>query len=237
MFLFHCGLLIPLDLQLVFLENSEEYESLTILLKYEYILMLIFAVKSLVEFTLHVYEKLFHYGIWENKTLFIGIVEFLYNFITFSVVITEFIILSKRSALGIYFIDKSFRAAINMWKFLSGYIESRKLLSRVDMFPEATDEEIHKASDKCIFCLDQLTKAKRINCGHLFHYKCLRGYFENSSNPKCPTCRADINEKAVPAYEHTETISQNLASSFLLQDLPNHVKPLGKALDIGSLSW
>ena len=82
-----------------------------------------------------------------------------------------------------------------------------------------------------------MSEAKRINCGHLFHYKCLRSYFENSSNPKCPTCRADINEKAIQHHHRIETISQNLASSFLLQELPDHVAPLGTPLDIGALSW
>jgi hypothetical protein len=124
-----------------------------------------------------------------------------------------------------------------MWKYLSGYFESRKLLVKVSNFPNATVEEIHTANDKCIFCLDHLTEAKKINCGHLFHYKCLRSYFENSSSPKCPTCRADIDENNVINHHKSEIFSQNLASSFLLQDLPSHIKSFGNPLDIGATAW
>lgn len=183
------------------------------------------------------YEKLFRSGGWEKKIALLSFVEFIYNLTTLGVLIVEFAILSTRSEIGIYFIDKSLRAVANMWKYLSGYLESRKLLSKVSLFPDATTEEIHSANDKCIFCLDHLTEAKRINCGHLFHYKCLRSYFENSNSPKCPTCRADIDEKVISQQFRPEMISQNMASSFLLQDLPSHVTPIGSPLEIGALSW
>ena len=98
-------------------------------------------------------------------------------------------------------------------------------------------QEIHEANDKCIFCLDQLAQAKRINCGHLFHDKCLRSYFENSSNPKCPTCRADINEKIIYHRYEKEEFSQSAASSFIFQDLPYLIIPKGTPLDIGALNW
>lgn len=235
-FFFHVFLIVA-DINLMALESSDSYESLYILLKYEYILMACFAIKSLCVFLLQMFEKSCRNGGWENKSAVLSAVEFLYNLSTLTVIVVEFMILSKRSALGIYFIDKSMRAVMNMWKYLSGYLESRKLLSKVNNFPDATVEEIHKASDKCIFCLDNLTAAKKINCGHLFHYKCLRSYFENSSSPKCPTCRADIDEKVINHHSRHETISQNVASSFLLQDLPNHVASLGNPLDIGATAW
>ena len=236
MAVFHI-LLIILDFYLVTVENTKTYETLSILLHYEYILMGLFASKSLLVYLIQMHEKLFHSGSWENKVAILSFVEFLHNFTTLAVLIVEFAVLSTHSEVGIYFIDKSLRAVVNMWKFLSGYLESRKLLSKVSLFPDATIEEIHNSNDKCIFCLDHLTEAKRINCGHLFHYKCLRSYFENSNSPKCPTCRADIDEKVIPQYTRNEQISQNVASSFLLQDLPNHVTPIGNPLEIGALSW
>jgi Ring finger domain len=234
--LFHI-LLISLDVLLVTLDTVKNYESLEILLCYEYILMGLFAFKSFAVFLLQMFEKIFREGGWEGKAGFLSALEFIYNFSTLGVIVVEFMILSKRSAIGIYFIDKSLRAVTNMWKYFSGYLESRKLLSKVNNFPDATIEEIHKANDKCIFCLDHLASAKRINCGHLFHYKCLRSYFENSSSPKCPTCRADIDDKFVLHHSRHESLSQNVASSFLLQDLPNSVNSIGNPLEIGPLPW
>lgn len=235
MFIFHI-LLILLDVCLVFAEGGDKYKTLYLLLQFEYVLMGLFACKSFIVFLLQMYEKVIKYQGWESKAAYLSIVDFLYNLITLATLVLEFAILSKKSALGIYFLDKSLRAIINMWNCFSGYLESRKLVSKVNSFPNATAEDIQKASDKCIFCLEALTEAKKINCGHLFHYKCLRSYFENSTNPKCPTCRATIDEKIVhhPKSEH---ITQNVASSFLLQDLPNNINPLGNPIDIGATAW
>lgn len=225
-----------LDACLVFAEGGDKYKNLYLLLQFEYVLMGLFAFKSFIVFMLQMYEKVVKYQGWENKAAYLSVVDFVYNLITLAILVVEFAILSKKSALGIYFLDKSLRAIINMWNCFSGYLESRKLVSKVNGFPNATAEDIQKASDKCIFCLEALTEAKKINCGHLFHYKCLRSYFENSSNPKCPTCRATIDEKIVhhPKSEH---ITQNVASSFLLQDLPNNINPLGNPIDIGATAW
>lgn len=235
MFIFHI-LLICLDMSLMIFESGDSYKSLNIFLKFEYILLAINATKSFSVFLLQIYEMIFKSQGWENKAFCISIVEFLANLTTLAVLVFEYIVLSKKSYIGIYFLEKSFRAVLNMWKTLSGFLESRKLVSKVNTFPNATQEEIHQASDKCIFCLEALTEAKKINCGHLFHYKCLRSYFENSNNPKCPTCRASIDDKKV-LHHKTEHFTQNVASSFLLQDLPTGVNFMGKPVDIGATAW
>lgn len=235
-FFFHIFLIIA-DLLLMSLESSNSYVSLYILLTYEYIFMGIYASKSLVVFLLHMFEKICHRSGWEGKLQVLSVVEIFYNFSILTIFAVNLMIISKKSVFQIYFVEKSLRAIMNMWKYLSGYLETRKLLSKVNNFPNATVEEIHIANDKCIFCLDHLIEAKKINCGHLFHYKCLRSYFENSSSPKCPTCRADIDEKTIIHHHKSESFSQNLASSFLLQDLPSHVKPFGNPLDIGATAW
>lgn len=42
----------------------------------------------------------------------------------------------------------------------------------------------------CIICLDEIKKAKKLNCGHVFHLNCLRRWLEQKV--KCPTCRKTI---------------------------------------------
>ena len=43
----------------------------------------------------------------------------------------------------------------------------------------------------CIICLEEMTVAKKLSCGHVFHLACLRRWIEQ--NLKCPTCRLTIN--------------------------------------------
>lgn len=40
----------------------------------------------------------------------------------------------------------------------------------------------------CIICREEMTTAKKLICGHLFHVHCLRSWLERQHT--CPTCRA-----------------------------------------------
>ncbi|PSS32263.1 ERAD-associated E3 ubiquitin-protein like [Actinidia chinensis var. chinensis] len=54
-----------------------------------------------------------------------------------------------------------------------------------DRFPDATPEELNAT---CIICREEMTTAKRLSCGHLFHVQCLRSWLERQHT--CPICRA-----------------------------------------------
>jgi len=233
-------ILISLDAFIIYQQVDRNLETLWIFFAFEYFLMMIDGLKSFVVFCINLYEKEFRpHGI-PNKTSTLSIIDFTFNILKLTATVVEFVILSKRTAFGLYFTYRSFHTIANIWTTLTNFIESRKLLSRVKRFPDATPEEIAEANDVCIFCLDHLEEAKKINCGHLFHYHCLREYFETSSNPKCPTCRADINERAQPAEpaapQNPRVARQDMASFLLLQDLPEGL-PQQLPHEVGGVAW
>ncbi len=57
----------------------------------------------------------------------------------------------------------------------------------------------------CIICLEEIKKAKKLNCGHIFHLNCLRRWLEQ--NVQCPTCRTKI-ELEVKERDRDRTIVQ-----------------------------
>ncbi|KAL0363888.1 UNVERIFIED_CONTAM: ERAD-associated E3 ubiquitin-protein ligase HRD1B [Sesamum angustifolium] len=57
-----------------------------------------------------------------------------------------------------------------------------------DRFPDATPEELNASDATCIICREEMTVAKKLSCGHLFHVHCLRSWLERQNT--CPTCRA-----------------------------------------------
>lgn len=45
-----------------------------------------------------------------------------------------------------------------------------------------------RSDSTCIICREEMTTAKKLICGHLFHVHCLRSWLERQHT--CPTCRA-----------------------------------------------
>jgi hypothetical protein len=63
---------------------------------------------------------------------------------------------------------------------------------------------ILRSDATCIICREEMTTAKKLLCGHLFHVHCLRSWLERQHT--CPTCRAPIippdNGRAASAQQH-----------------------------------
>ncbi|KAL7213911.1 hypothetical protein ACSBR1_026358 [Camellia fascicularis] len=75
---------------------------------------------------------------------------------------------------------------------VNDYIRYRKITSNMnDRFPDATPEELNASDAACIICREEMTTAKRLSCGHLFHVHCLRSWLERQHT--CPTCRALVS--------------------------------------------
>lgn len=68
-----------------------------------------------------------------------------------------------------------------------------------DRFPDASPEELNASDATCIICREEMTTAKKLRCGHLFHVHCLRSWLERQNT--CPTCRALV----VPPEPGTST--------------------------------
>jgi len=57
-------------------------------------------------------------------------------------------------------------------------------------------EEIAAGDSTCIICRDDMTSAKKLPCGHYFHYHCLRTWLEQRDT--CPYCRQPIMAPRAP---------------------------------------
>ncbi|KAF3685381.1 ERAD-associated E3 ubiquitin-protein ligase HRD1B [Capsicum annuum] len=84
---------------------------------------------------------------------------------------------------------------------VADYVRYRKITSNMnDRFPDATPEELNASDATCIICREEMTTAKKLICGHLFHVHCLRSWLERQHT--CPTCRALV----VPAENGTNVV-------------------------------
>ena len=59
--------------------------------------------------------------------------------------------------------------------------------SRQDADSPRQSRALKKKDDDCVICLEPITDAKQLDCGHRFCIECIAEYFEKGQ-PKCPSC-------------------------------------------------
>lgn len=90
------------------------------------------------------------------------------------------------------------RSFVTRFRALTRYLSATRDMDR--RYPNATEAELNDMSDRtCIICRDELTlpnpqaqgqagpntTPKKLPCGHIFHFNCLRSWLERQQN--CPT--------------------------------------------------
>ncbi|CAI5999384.1 unnamed protein product [Closterium sp. NIES-65] len=100
---------------------------------------------------------------------------------------------------------------------VADFIRYRRITSNLnERFPDATPEELERADSTCIICREEMTSAKKLPCGHLFHVHCLRSWLERQQT--CPTCRAPLLQPqaqptAPPAAAAAAAAARNAAAA------------------------
>jgi E3 ubiquitin-protein ligase synoviolin len=59
-----------------------------------------------------------------------------------------------------------------------------------ERYPDATQEELIAIHRVCIICREEMDSGKKLPCGHIFHFNCLRSWLERQQT--CPTCRRSV---------------------------------------------
>ncbi|KAL6344152.1 hypothetical protein AAG906_031866 [Vitis piasezkii] len=150
-------------------------------------------------------------GQWEKKadyTFYLELIrDLLYLFMYLCFFLVIFIVSNSFTpvfywnyGLTLHLIRELYETFRNFKVHVADYIRYRKITSNMnDRFPDATPEELNASDATCIVCREEMTTAKKIICGHLFHVHCLRSWLERQHT--CPTCRALV----VPPENGTST--------------------------------
>ncbi|XLT58282.1 hypothetical protein HN873_050886 [Arachis hypogaea] len=128
-------------------------------------------------------------GQWERKPIFTFYLELIRDLLHLSMYLFFFLVIFINYGVPLHLIRVLYETFRNFKVRVADYIRYCKITSNMkDRFPEATPEE-HNASDAtCIICREEMTTAKKLICGHLFHVHCLRSWLERQHT--CSTCRA-----------------------------------------------
>ncbi|KAK3042775.1 hypothetical protein RJ639_001048 [Escallonia herrerae] len=197
------GFLLLLDS--LFLYNSIKYlvqtrqASVSLFFAFEYMILATTTVSTFVKYVFYISDMLME-GQWERKAVYTFYLELIRDLLHLSMYLCFFLVIFVNYGVPLHLIRELYETFRNFKVRVADYIRYRKITSNMnDRFPDATPEEINGSDATCIICREEMTTAKKLICGHLFHVHCLRSWLERQHT--CPTCRAHV----IPSESGTNT--------------------------------
>ena len=166
-------------------------------------LLAIKVIEVFVKYCLSMIDSHLVQGQWYNKSLYelylklvIDIAQLFVNVVFFGIIFTYY-------GVPLHLMRQLYIALKNVHNRLSHFFRFRRITSNLhDRFPNATEADLEATDRTCIICReemeagDHLGAPKKLSCGHIFHFFCLRNWLERQL--KCPTCRSDITTTPLP---------------------------------------
>ncbi|PSS04543.1 ERAD-associated E3 ubiquitin-protein like [Actinidia chinensis var. chinensis] len=178
----------------IFLYSSIKYliqtrkASVSFFFAFEYMILATTIVSTFVKYVFYVSDMLME-GQWERKPVYTFYLELVRDLLHLSMYLCFFFVIFTNYGVPLHLIRDLYETFRNFRVRVADYIRYRKITSNMnDRFPDATPEELNASDATCIICREEMTTAKRLSCGHLFHVHCLRSWLERQHT--CPTCRA-----------------------------------------------
>ncbi|XP_057810776.1 ERAD-associated E3 ubiquitin-protein ligase HRD1B-like [Salvia miltiorrhiza] len=197
------GFLLLLDCS--FLYNSVKYlletkqASVSLFFSFEYMILATTTVSTFLKYIFYVSDMLMD-GQWEKKAVYTFYLELVRDLLHLTMYMCFFLVIFVNYGVPLHLIRELYETFRNFKIRVADYIRYQKITSNMnERFPDATSEEINSSDATCIICREEMTTAKKLLCGHLFHVHCLRSWLERQNT--CPTCRAPV----VPPENGTTT--------------------------------
>ncbi|PPD91332.1 hypothetical protein GOBAR_DD11732 [Gossypium barbadense] len=161
--------------------------SVSIFFAFEYMILATTTVSTFVKYVFYVSDMLMG-GQWEKKAVYTFYLELIRDLLHLSMYLCFFLVIFNYG-VPLHLIRELYETFRNFKIRVADYLRYRKITSNMnDRFPDATPEELSASDATCIICREEMTLAKKLICGHLFHVHCLRSWLERQHT--CPTCRA-----------------------------------------------
>uniref|UniRef100_A0A7S1TGM3 RING-type E3 ubiquitin transferase n=2 Tax=Compsopogon caeruleus TaxID=31354 RepID=A0A7S1TGM3_9RHOD len=131
-------------------------------------------------------------GRWDDRSTFSFYAELVADVSQLLVYMAFFVYVLFHYSLPLHIIRDIYITFSNFQRRCNDFLRYRKVLNEMnELFPNATEEELDAADRVCIICREDMQSAKKLNCGHLFHPRCLQSWLKRQRI--CPTCRAAID--------------------------------------------
>ncbi|KAG1851666.1 hypothetical protein F4604DRAFT_1592364 [Suillus subluteus] len=162
---------------------------------------------------------------WQNKSMWVFYIELVTDFLKLTTYLLFFLLIVAFYGLPLNIIRDVYLTGRSFVTRLRALVRYRAATRNMDeRYPDASEEEMSAMTDRtCIICREEMfihdvsgnqgensgsnpaqqnsdgpnTTPKKLPCGHIFHFYCLRSWLERQQS--CPTCRRSVLEN--PAQE------------------------------------
>ncbi|KAF2129760.1 hypothetical protein P153DRAFT_422550 [Dothidotthia symphoricarpi CBS 119687] len=171
---------------------------------------------------------------WEEKGRWVFYLDLMTDFIKSVVYLGFFMILMTFYGIPIHIMRDLFMTIRSFVKRVHDFVQYRNATRDMNTrYPDATAEDLER-ENTCIVCreemrpwaqpgaegaqprrrMDERQRAKKLPCGHILHFSCLRSWLERQQ--VCPTCRRPVLSQ--PASQNAQ---QNNQANPRQQNQPN----------------
>jgi hypothetical protein len=190
-----CVILLTMDTMLMVLEfkallTDSSTPNYFLLLLSLVLTMFVRCASMFVLFIHHV--SLGEHGSTDYRNGFVLYVKFVSAFVEACGVFSIFVAMVTEVGMPLFILYDTYTSFRNLVSTFFALGRFQSLSRHMDAwFP---DEDLTQAGPDvdrtCVICRDEMTIAKRVDCGHRFHRDCLLGWIQ--TNDSCPICRRSI---------------------------------------------
>eukprot|EP01137_Pigoraptor_chileana_P023383 Opistho-2@89580 len=182
--------------------------SMQLLFGFEFIVLSTMLVTTFFKFIMHTIDLQSEHP-WDNKPTYVFYLELTMDFVRLIVYVLFFAIVYKYYGMPLHIVRDLYMTFRSFVKRVNDFFQYRRATANMNQrYPDATREELASVDNTCIICREEMTSAKRLPCGHVFHLHCLRSWLERQQT--CPTCRAPVIQDAARA---TPSVGANAAAN------------------------
>ncbi|OBZ85157.1 E3 ubiquitin-protein ligase HRD1 [Choanephora cucurbitarum] len=191
--------------------------TMMIMFGFEYTILICCIVSTIGKYILNIIDMQSEQT-WEGKSMYVFYLDLMTDFFKLITYVLFFLYICLNYQFPIHIIRDvymTFRSFIQKCKDLYRYRRATRNMN--ELYPDATSEDFSRSNDTtCIICREEmqptdppsleeeeqlnpevaahreqnLDQPKKLPCGHIFHFHCLRSWLERQQT--CPTCRRSV---------------------------------------------